>query len=80
MPYRRIEGSAEPGARVSTRESGVLAQDVEQVFPELVSSCGDGGYKAVNYRGLTAALVEAIKELKAQNDDLRSRLELVERS
>ena len=58
---------------------GVTAQEVEAVFPELVSPCGNPGYKAVNYSGLTGVLIEALKELKAQNEALRSRIEALER-
>jgi hypothetical protein len=57
---------------------GVIAQEVEAVFPELVSVYGDKGYKAVNYTGLTAALIEAAKELKAENEHLQQRIEALE--
>ena len=40
---------------------GLLAQDVEKVFPELIR--GEEGEKSLNYMGLTGAIVEAIKEL-----------------
>lgn len=40
---------------------GVLAEDVERVFPELVSIDSDG-YKRVDYMALTGMLVEAFKE------------------
>lgn len=57
---------------------GLIAQDVEQVAPELVST-GEGGYKHVSYQHLTALLTEAIKEqdaaiqaLSAQVADLRT--------
>jgi hypothetical protein len=45
-----------------TQESsmGVIAQDVEEVFPELVKS--SDGRKTVNYNGLVGALIEAVKE------------------
>ncbi|WP_310391211.1 tail fiber domain-containing protein [Hymenobacter sp.] len=49
---------------------GLLAQEVEQVYPELVST-DEQGYKAVNYAQLAPVLIEAIKELKAENDALR---------
>ena len=48
------------------KQIGLVAQDVEQVLPELVSE-GKDGYKAVSYTKLTAVLVEAVKELKTQN-------------
>ena len=46
---------------------GLVAQDVEKALPELVSEDEDG-YKGVSYTKLTAVLVEAIKELKTQNE------------
>jgi hypothetical protein len=60
---------------------GVVAQEVEEVFPELVSTYDpDQEYKAVGYNGLTSVLIEAVKELKAQNEELRSRIEALERA
>lgn len=53
---------------------GVLAQDIEKVFPELVSE--SNGVKSVNYQGLVPVLINALKE----QDDKISRLEkLVEK-
>jgi len=48
------------------KQIGLIAQEVEEVLPELVSEDKDG-YKAVSYTKLTAVLVEAVKELKIQN-------------
>lgn len=42
---------------------GVIAQQVEQVVPELVHTDASG-FKSVSYGNLTALLIEAIKELK----------------
>lgn len=44
---------------------GVIAQEVEQVFPELVRT-DERGFKRVNYIGLIAPLIEAVKELDAR--------------
>ena len=49
------------GRSTGQRENGVIAQEVESVFPELVTSWGDEGYKAVDYGRLTGVLIEAIK-------------------
>ncbi len=49
------------------RHIGVIAQDVEKLFPELVSTASDG-YKAVAYDKLTVVVLEAMKELKSQKD------------
>ena len=53
------------------REAGLLAQEVEQVLPELVTTNADG-YKAVNYSQLPLLAIQAIKELKARNDELEA--------
>lgn len=57
---------------------GVIAQDVETVFPELVVDAPNTGYKTLNYDGLIAPLIEAVKELKAENDSLKARIEVLE--
>ncbi|MDP3704228.1 MAG: tail fiber domain-containing protein [Candidatus Omnitrophota bacterium] len=60
------------------REIGVIAQDVEAVFPELITTWGPEGYRAVDYGRLTGVLIEAIKELKAENKALQARIEALE--
>ena len=47
---------------------GVTAQNVEEVAPELVSN---GDHKSVNYNGLIGILIEAVKELKSEVDELK---------
>lgn len=49
---------------------GFIAQEVEAVYPELVTTKPDG-YKAVNYAVLVSALVEAVKALDAKMDVLQ---------
>jgi len=56
------------------KQIGLVAQDVEQVLPELVSE-GKDGYKAVSYTKLTAVLVEAVKELKSENQSQKKLIE-----
>ena len=46
------------------KSMGLVAQDVEKVFPELIR--GEEGNKSLNYMGLTGALIEAIKELSTK--------------
>ncbi len=53
----------------SGKDMGVIAQEVEEVFPELVHTDEDG-YKSVNYAGLIAPLIEAVKELDARLEAL----------
>ncbi|MEK7118068.1 MAG: tail fiber domain-containing protein, partial [Patescibacteria group bacterium] len=61
-----------------TPSVGLIAQEVEKVFPELVHVEPQSGLKAVEYGNLIAPLIEAVKELKAENDDLRTRVEKLE--
>jgi CheY-like chemotaxis protein len=60
MPEERDIGQ---GLTLPTREHqiGVIAQEVEQVFPEAVGT-DNNGVKNVNYNSLVAPLIEAIKE------------------
>ncbi len=72
-------------------EFGFIAQEVEEVFPEVVQEVqqyeldenGEETTKEVNYLGvsyvqLIAPMVEAIKELKSQNETLEARIESLE--
>ena len=56
---------------------GVIAQDIEKVYPQLVSEKSDG-MKAVNYEGLIAPLIGAVQELKQENDELKKQLQFQE--
>ena len=62
------------GVRFDWKESGkpsygVIAQELQEVLPELVHG---NDPKTVNYNGIIGVLIEAIKELKAEVDELRS--------
>jgi hypothetical protein len=51
-------------------QTGLIAQEVETIFPELVTTDGEG-YKSVNYIGLIPHMIESIKELKAEIEMLK---------
>ena len=54
---------------------GLLAQEIIEVFPELVKEGDDkNGTMSVNYQGLIPVLINAIKEQQAQIDELKSLL------
>lgn len=52
-------------------QMGLIAQEVEKVFPELVFKDAQG-FKAVNYSALVAPLIEAVKDLKHSIADLET--------
>ena len=49
---------------------GVVAQEVEQVLPEVVKT-RDNGDKAVNYEKMIPLLIECIKDQQKQIDELK---------
>lgn len=54
----------------SPRFVGVIAQEVEEVLPEVVS-VNDDGIKSVAYSNMVALLIEAVKELKQEINELK---------
>jgi hypothetical protein len=70
-----IDGKSYTMKKDGKQKIGVLAQDIQKVFPELVTT-DDKDMLAVNYQGLVPVLINALKE----QDDKISRLEkLVEK-
>lgn len=79
--------AASLGHSSGQRDVGVIAQEVESVFPELVTTVGNDAYKAVYYGKFTGVLIEAVKELHAENvaqrqhiTTLEARLEALEQA
>ena len=58
---------------VGAKDYGVIAQEVEEVLPELVTT-RDNGYKAVRYEKIVSLLIEAIKEQQTQINNLTDKL------
>jgi hypothetical protein len=52
------------------REIGLIAEEVEKVIPEIVEQEGD--YKSINYSRLSAYLIEAVKHLKTELDNVKN--------
>ncbi len=50
---------------------GVIAQEVEEIYPEFVRTDAEG-MKSVNYSQMVAVLIEAVKELNAEIEELKS--------
>lgn len=55
-------------------EVGVIAQEIQQTIPEVVSE-DQNGYLYVSYGNITGVLIEAIKELNTKVDQLQSELD-----
>jgi hypothetical protein len=52
-------------------EIGVIAQEVEKHYPELINH-DDKGMKSVNYNGLIGVLIESVKQLSSEMNILRA--------
>jgi len=55
------------------KDYGVIAQEIEAVLPELVNT-RDNGYKAVKYDKLVSLLIEGIKELSNEVNELKKKV------
>jgi hypothetical protein len=62
VSYNWNDTAKEAGFTDDTTQIGVIAQEIEEVYPELVKQ-NPNGFKAVAYDRLTAILIEAVKEL-----------------
>ena len=56
------------------KDLGVIAQEIELIYPELVSTNSNGD-KTVDYTGLVAPLIESIKELNEKIEEQNRRIE-----
>ena len=84
----RIENALEKVGQISgytyntiydeDRHAGVIAQEIDKVLPEIVNK-GNDGLMGVEYGNISALLIEAIKDLKVQNDSLQARLSALEK-
>jgi hypothetical protein len=62
----------------SNKQLGFIAQDVEKIYPEVVSKDADGNY-SMSYQNLIAPLLEAIREQQIQIDELKKKFETLEK-
>ncbi len=61
-------------SRGSLLQSGVIAQEIEASLPHLVRTDEDDE-KSVNYIGMVPYLIEAVKDLKKENEELKKLVE-----
>jgi hypothetical protein len=63
----------------ATPQLGLIAQDVRQLIPEIVSGNEQTGTLSINYTELVPVLVNAIKEQQQQIDQLKKKIEILEK-
>jgi hypothetical protein len=71
-----VEFDWNSGEQVGTHDVGLIAQDVEAVLPEAVTTQEDG-YKNLSYTKVIPLLVEAMKEQQIMIEALRAEIELL---
>jgi len=69
----KSQETAEESEEKNKRNFGFIAQEVKEVFPELVTVSPDGMF-GVEYTGLISPLVKAIQELKSELDNVKAEL------
>ena len=65
------ENGGEDKYFVRKNDVGVIAQEIEKVLPQVVATREDG-IKAVKYDRIVALLIESVKELKKEIEELKS--------
>lgn len=66
----KLEGVSYTWKKNESPDVGLIAQNVEKVYPELVKTEGD--YKQVDYQKLVAPLIEAVREQQEQINALKN--------
>jgi Chaperone of endosialidase len=69
--------SAAIGQKEGERSIGLIAQEMQKVYPELVGTVkkGDQAYLAIDYSKFTAVLLQAVKELRSQEKDMQAQID-----
>lgn len=68
----RLEGKTFKLNDSDVSRAGVIAQELQEVLPHLVSE-DENGYLAVNYQSLSGYFIEAIKEQQAEIEELKAK-------
>jgi hypothetical protein len=71
ISFTKLPSQMNQDVDISKRHIGLLAQEVEQQFPELVSEDPSTGIKSVSYSNMVAVLLECIKSLSAEIAELK---------
>ena len=69
VTYNKLDKDNNPKEKT---ETGVIAQEIEAVIPDAISPAPfNAEYKTVEKDKIIALLIEAVKELKAEVDELK---------
>ena len=71
---KQLEGVSFKWKENSEESIGLIANDVEGIYPEIVST-GDSGLKALEYGNFIAPLIEAIKEQQEQIEKMQKEID-----
>ena len=52
---------------------GLIAQQLEEILPDLVHTNNTDGFKNINYTGLIPILIQAIQDQQKQINDLKNK-------
>ena len=66
------------GSSTDDVHTGFVAQEVEAVVSKWITQGELDDHKSVDYNAITATLVKAVQELKAENEDLLNRVKALE--
>ncbi|MCB0731345.1 MAG: tail fiber domain-containing protein, partial [Ignavibacteriae bacterium] len=61
------------------KQIGVIAQEIEELIPEVVFTDEDG-FKSVEYSKITAVLINAIQEQQEMIENLKSEINILKTS
>jgi hypothetical protein len=68
----RMRGVTYLKKETNIKEVGVIAEEINEILPDLVKYNTEGQIDSVSYSRITAVLIEAIKELKQEINELKN--------
>ncbi|NRD75244.1 tail fiber domain-containing protein [Shewanella sp. VB17] len=73
VSIKKIQGVKYEMIDSGETELGFIAQDLQQIYPEMVIQDPGSGHLMIDYRAMIPVLLEAIKELETRISDLETR-------
>jgi len=66
--------ASDVGLQPGDRSIGVIAQELAEIYPELVATHPQDGYQQVNYGGLAAIAIAGVQQLRRELEAVRAQL------